>query len=412
MQKNIFVLLFIFFLSPCIYAQTQGLDSYIQKGLINSPLLLDYQNQIRLNQIDSSVLLAQKKPQVNAIGQVLVAPAYNGYGYDEAVTNTGNYAAQVSVSQIIFAKKIYAPQYEALRIENQSISNTSKISEHDLKKSITDQYLTAYSSLAELSFLKSTYELMQEEKAVLQKFVEQGLSKQTDYLSFEIAIQSEEIQMKQLQNQYRNDLRQLNLICGINDTALYILTSPDIQVQTKIDNNNSLFLKQFKIDSIKINNQKSLAAANYHPKLSWFADAGLLGSNPSLLFKNFGGSFGLNFSVPLFDGRQKNLQYQKITLYESTRSNYQKYYKSQHDLQFDQILSAIIENDQLIAQIRNQLETTETLIKASKQLLNKGELSVTDFIITIKNYIDIKGQLNTTELKKLQLTNELNYWNW
>ena len=116
--------------------------------------------------------------------------------------------------------------------------------------------------------------------------------------------------------------------------------------------------------------------------------------------------------MPLYDGKQKKLQYQKIAINEAVRTNYQNFYSNQHMLQIEQIQSTISENNQLTEQIQKQLLSSETLIKASKQLLNKGELSITDFIQTIKNYIDIKNQLNQAEFKKMQLTNELNYWNW
>jgi outer membrane protein TolC len=411
MRRNIlFSLLFIFLFHSAV-SQKQGLDSYIQQGLQNSPLLKDYQNQLQSSSIDSVLINAQRKPQVNALGQLLVAPAYNGWGYDGAVTNSGNYTGVVSVSQNIFTKKIYAPQYEAVSIEKQSITNTSKISEHDLRKGITDQYLAAYSSFNALTYTEATYKLLKEEEQLLKNFVQQGIYKQTDYLSFEIAIQSQEIQMKQFQMQYRNDLRQLNLICGINDTAYHILLAPTIEPKFS-DKNNSPFLMQFRIDSLTIKNQKNLVDANYRPRLSWFADAGFLGSNPALLYKNFGTSFGLNFSMPLYDGKQKKLQYQKFSINESTRTNYQQYFKNQYNQHTVQINMQLAENEQLTAQIQKQLSSSEMLINMSKQLLNKGELSVTDFIVTIKNYIDIKNQLNQTQLTKLQLMNELNYWNW
>ena len=412
MFRKYLTLLIICFISYYANAQSQSLESYIHQGLQNSPLLKDYQNQLQSSTIDSVILNAQRKPQLNAIGQLLVAPTYNGYGYDGAVTNTGNYVAQVSASQNILVKKIYAPQYEAIRIEKQSITNTSRISEHDLKKGIIDQYLTAYSSLNQLTFIQSAYELMKNEEMILQKFVQQGIYKQTDYLSFEIAVQSEEIQIKQLKNQYRTDLRQLNFICGINDTTNYTLPAPQLQTQIKVEKNNSFFLMQFKIDSIKINNQRSFVDVNYRPKLNWFVDAGILGSNPALLYKNLGTSFGFNFSMPLYDGKQKKLQYQKISINESIRTNYQNFYRNQFDQHIQQIKMDMTDNEQLIAQIQKQLEPSEILIDSSKQLLNKGELSVTDFIITIKNYIDVKSQLNQSQFKKLQLTNELNYWNW
>jgi hypothetical protein len=92
--------------------------------------------------------------------------------------------------------------------------------------------------------------------------------------------------------------------------------------------------------------------------------------------------------------------------------NYQSFFKTQYNQHIEQVNMQLKENTELVAQIQQQLNSSETLINVSKLLLNRGELSVTDFIITIKNYIDIKSQLNQSELKKLQLTNELNYWNW
>ena len=412
MYKRLLLVGLLNFIFNLCYSQSNQLSYYIQQGLQNSPLLKDYTNQIQSATIDSSLLNAQRKPQVNAVSMVMVAPVYNGWGYDDAITNGGNYGAQVSVTQSVFNKKIYKPQYNAISIQKQSIANTSKLSEHDLKKSITDQYIIAYNSLKQVDYTKTTLNLLNEEKTILQKLTEQGIYKQTDYLSFEITIQSQEIQWKQSVMQYRNDVRQLNLICGINDTAINKLTAPDLKINGVADKNNSPFLKQFKLDSISIINQKSLAGIKYRPQFNWFADAGLLGSNPSLLYKNFGTIFGFNFSMPLYDGKQKNLQYQKLSISESTRVNYQSFFKNQYNQHLQQINLQLADNDQLILQIQKQISSAEALIKQSKLLLNTGTLSVTDFIITIKSYIDIKNQLNQAQLTINQLMSEYNYWNW
>jgi len=411
LNKLLSLCLVIFFIAAAD-AQTQGLDVYISAGLQNSPLLKDYQNQLQSGTLDSALLRAGKKPQVNALVSAMRAPTYHGWGYDEAITNTGNYEALISVSQNIFAKKAYAPQYEAIHIQQQSIGNSAQLSEHDLKKSITDQYLAAYSTLNSLAYTQSTYKLLQEEETLLKQFVQQGIYRQTDYLSFAIALQSVEIQLRQLQMQYKDNLRQLNLLCGINDTAYHLLAPPDLQPAVPKEKALSPFLMQLRIDSLRINNQRNLVNVKYRPQLNWFADAGILGATPSLLYKNTGASFGLNFSMPLYDGKQKNLQYQKISISESTRSNYQQFFRNQYNQHIVQINLQIAENDQLTEEIKKQLAASENLISISKQLLNKGDMSVTDFIITVKNYIDVKDQLNQSQLQKLQLISELNYWNW
>jgi outer membrane protein TolC len=414
MYKKLFFIFLLSAVSCCLFSQTQGLDYYIQQGLQNSPLLKDYQNQIQASSIDSTILNAQRRPQVNAISLVQVVPTYQDYGYDAAITNGGNYGAQVSVVQNVFNKKAYKPQYEAIRIQKQSLTNTSKLSEHDLKKGITDQYLVAYNSLKQLDYTRATLKLLNDERDILKRLTEEGVYKQTDYLSFEIAMQSQEIQIKQAQNQYKNDVRQLNVMCGINDTASMVLAAPELKMAGSGDKYNSPFFKQFKLDSISIINRKDAVSIKYRPQFNWFADAGLLASNPdpSLLYKNFGTSFGFNFSMPLYDGKQKKLQYQKLSISESTRLNYQSYFKNQYNQHVQQITMQLAENEQLISQIQKQMTTSETLINQSKQLLNAGTLSVTDFIITIKNYIDIKNQMNQAQLVKLQLMSEYNYWNW
>ena len=412
MFKKILLVGYLSHIISVCYSQSNQLSFFIQQGLQNSPQLKDYANQIQSATIDSSLLNAQRKPQLNAVSMVMVAPAINGIGYDEAITNTGNYTAQVNVSQSVFNRKIYKPQYEAISIQKQNIANTSKLSEHDLKKSITDQYITAYNSLKQVDYTKATLNLLNEEKSILKSLMELGVYKQTDYLSFEIAIQSQEIQWKQAEILYKNDVRQLNIICGINDTAINKLAAPDLKMNGVADKNNSPFLKQFKLDSISIINHKNLAWIKYRPQFNWFADAGLLGSNPSLLYKNLGNSFGFNFSMPLYDGKQKNLQYQKLSISESTRINYQSFFKNQYNQHLQQINLQLADNDQLINQIQKQISSAESLIKQSKKLLNTGALSVTDFIITIKNYIDIKNQLNQAQLTRNQLMSEYNYWNW
>ncbi|MGZ4156970.1 MAG: hypothetical protein ACXVED_07425, partial [Bacteroidia bacterium] len=71
MRRNILILLTFIFSFHCVFSQTQGLDSYIQTGLQNSPLLKDYQNQLQASSLDSVLINAQRKPQVSAIGQLL-----------------------------------------------------------------------------------------------------------------------------------------------------------------------------------------------------------------------------------------------------------------------------------------------------------------------------------------------------
>src|SRR5476651_2707238 len=109
---------FVFILGILLHlnAQVRSLDFFLQEGVKNSPLLKDFQGQLQSTKFDSLKLRAMRKPQVDASALIMVAPVFNGYGYDQAISNGGAYEALAGVSQGFLTKKIYAPQFESLQI--------------------------------------------------------------------------------------------------------------------------------------------------------------------------------------------------------------------------------------------------------------------------------------------------------
>jgi hypothetical protein len=69
------------------WAQPRTLEDYVQQAKENSPLIKGYQNQILQGQLDSLILKASLRPQVNMLSNNLYAPIINGHGYDESITN-------------------------------------------------------------------------------------------------------------------------------------------------------------------------------------------------------------------------------------------------------------------------------------------------------------------------------------
>ncbi|MDP4273586.1 MAG: TolC family protein, partial [Bacteroidota bacterium] len=161
--------------------------------------------------------------------------------------------------------------------------------------------------------------------------------------------------------------------------------------------------------SLKIENSKQAVNLRYLPKLSWFADAGLNSSTLSSAYQHFGYSAGLNFSIPIFDGNQKKLDYQKLAISENTRANYESFFKAQYSQQIMQLSNEFNSTRQMAIQLKKQLHTAEELISLSRLQLSSGNISITDLITAVKNYIGIRKNLDQSEIKTLQLINELNY---
>lgn len=405
--------LFIFFLTgfSSVHAQTYPLHYYLEQGENNSPLLKDIQNQIRTGTMDSMLIKAAQRPQVLANGQILIAPTLHGFGYDPAVTNGGNYQAVIGVSQPIFTKKILAPQYEGIDLQNQTLGNTEKISKLGLLKDITAQYITAYADYQQFLSNQEVYQLLQTQQDILKRLVQNAIYKETDYLNFQVALQSQEITMDQLQIQYKTDISILNYLCGIHDTSAVLLSEPDLAETGYISKPNSVFFKQFILDSLKIINNKELIDTKYRPSVNWFADAGLLSSQPATLYKTWGAELGLNLSMPIYDGHRRKIEYQKLKIAENTRQDYSSFFNLQYNQQRAMLLQQLEESEKLSLKIKEKLSTAQMLIDMDRKQLNTGDVRITDYIIAINNYLNIKNNLNQVNINRWHILNQLNYWN-
>ena len=317
----------------------------------------------------------------------------------------------VGVNKLLPNKKNIATQFENIQLQNQSIGNTAQITEQDLKRSIITQYITAAGSLQQLNVNKEISLLLGKEEAILKKLTQSNVYKQSDYLSFLVTLQQQDLLVKQLSIQYKNDLATLNYLSGIKDTSTVILQNPDISLKPLPGIRQSVFFKQFEIDSLKLGNSKKLIDNNYRPKINLYADAGFNSTLAYSAYKNFGTSFGASLIVPIYDGKQKKLQYSKIDIAEKTRTNYQSFFSSQYQQQIAQLTQQLAATNDLITDINNQLKYTQSLIDVNGKLLGAGEVRVTDYIIALNNYINAKNLITQNNISRLQIINQLNYWN-
>jgi outer membrane protein TolC len=409
MHKRFFLLCLLSGLTLAGYNQTRNLDFYLKEAIQNSPLLNDYNNQIKSAVSDSLIIRAAKKPFVDAKSQLLYSPAYHNFGYDEIVTDQGNYTAVVGITQSIFNKKELNNKYSAIDIQKQSLNNSSRISVTELNKTITDQYITSYSGLTDFLFNRNFLELLKKENEIVKQFVKNGIAKQTDYLSLLVEIQSQEILISQLKNQYRNDLMLLNQICGLKDSTWYELVDPAVEIKGTPDIKKSPAYIQYKIDSIRLENEKMAIDIKYKPKVNWFADAGFLTSNPWNFYKHFGYSAGLSLNVPLYDGKQRGIEKQKIEFSENTRQVYKSTYYKQYFQQMQQFELELKAMNEMSIQVENQLKTSEQLVNTLKDQLEAGIVQMTEYINAIKNFKTTSRNINLIHIHKLQVINEMNF---
>jgi hypothetical protein len=235
--------------------------------------------------------------------------------------------------------------------------------------------------------------------------------RQTDYLTFLVTRQQQELSVKQLSIQLQNDYATLNYLSGIIDTAEATLAEPELTLHQLPEISQSAFFRKFTLDSLQLGNSRSLIYFYYKPRVSLYADAGYNSTLTYLPYKNFGTSFGVNVTVPIYDGKQKKLQYSKISIAEKTRLGYKDFFTAQYSQQVAQLLQQLKATAELIEEINHQIKYAEGLINVNIKLLETGDAKIADLVIAVNNYMTAKNLLTQNNTSRLQIINQVNYWN-
>ncbi len=409
MDRKFCLILLFYCVTLVLSGQSRNLDFYLQEGLRNSPLLNDYRNQINAASSDSLLIRVGRMPQVEAKSQLLYSPFYDNFGYDEVITDGGNYMALMGVSQTIFNKKEISSKYLSVELQKKSIDNSSRLSANELIKVITDQYLNAYSVYNDLLFNRIFLKLSLDENEFVSQFVKSGIARQTDYLSLQVETQSQEILINQLEGQFKTEQSFLNRLCGLNDTDYYELNKPVIDIRGIPDILKSPGYIQYKIDSLRIENEKTTIDVRYKPKVNWFADAGFLTSNPWNFYQHFGYSAGISLNFPVYDGHQRNIEKQKLEFNENSRRTYEETYRQQYFQQLEQLNDQLKTVNETYGRTEKQLATSDMLVKILKGELETGIIQMTEYINAIKSFRTINRNLIILNIQKLRIINEMNF---
>ncbi|WP_025146718.1 TolC family protein [Pedobacter jeongneungensis] len=391
-------------------APVKNLDYYLGQAKSSSPVLKDFENQRRTAGIDSLIVRATAKPQVTGTSTGLYAPVIRSYGYDEVLTNGQALDAMLNVNYDLLNKKRINNQLEGIKIQSDSVKYAGQLSFFDLNRSIIDQYITAFASQQQVDFNREVVTLLDKEEKLLKTLTRSNIYKQSEYLTFLVTLQQQQLNLKQAELQFKNDYATLNYLAGVADTTQATLAEPKLQSEV-FSGNKSFFTRRFELDSLKNTNLKNSIDLNYKPKLGIYANGGYNSSLVLQPYKNFGASIGFTFSVPIYDGHQRKMQYDKLSLSSNTIAGYRDFFIRQQTQQINLIRQQITQTDALFGKINEQIRFSKGLIDVDSKLLHTGDLRVSDFIIAINNYLSAQNLLRQTNINRLKLINQFNYWN-
>jgi outer membrane protein TolC len=409
MKKYLIFNIGFLFSFSCI-AQNKTLDYFINKSLTNDPRISELQDVILANKTDSALIVAANKIQVTGNGNAYYAPVVNGYGYDVAITNGQQLSALVALNKQIYNKRNLSLQFKSLQLQNDSLTNFIAISKQDIKKAIISQYILAYSDQLQLDFNDQLISLLTKEEDILKKLTQKNVYKQADYLSFLVTLQQQQLSRNQLYVQYKNNYATLNYLAGIIDTTAETLAAPDLQAKLVFNNENSPFILNYKIDSLRLANERAIIKYQYRPKVNLFADAGYQSTFILTPYKNFGYNFGINLTVPIYDGHQRKLQFSRLDIRERTRQQQRDFFYRQYQQQILQLQQQLNDLQSLAQPINKQIQYLETLINVNGKLLETGDIRITDYVLALNNYITAKNLIVQNQIAQYQVIQQLNYW--
>ena len=412
MRAFLIIIFSLLLFHTTIHAQSRSLQDYIQAGKQNSPLLQDYENTASIAQLENQKVKADYKyPVVQASANIMDAPIINGVGYDEAITNGSWYAAQAGVSIPLFSKPFETAELNKNSLDAQKAVWQGKMSWNEVKRQIADGYAQCYADQRLLENARDLLEIITAQHHLSQELAQKGIMKGSDVLLIELEVSNQKIKVKDQLAGLQHDLHMLNALCGISDTSLVKLAPPDfILSMEKVD--SSRFLKQYILDSLMALNQQEQFNLKYKPKVSAYADAGLNAVYLTSPQDNLGFSVGLSMNFTLFDHGQRKITEQQTKIKLNTASRYKKYFLNRRDQQLHSYRVQIGLANQKINELDTQVKQYKRLMHIYKSELASGDLSVNDYLVFFRNYLQAEQEYINQHKNKNTLINAYNYWNW
>jgi len=423
MKRFLILMISLLIVFKITNAQQRNLNFFLEKAKITSPLIQKNKNDTKIIELDlKQTERILKNPEINLESNVLFAPiithtnntnrlditsagADNYSGYDLGITNGGQYQAFVSLKQPLLGSMNYKVYSQKSDISHKQNENSTTMTIHEIEQLVGYQYILCLKSKAQI-----VQKQLDEQLSIMKKLVEQAVYKQSDLMLLQIERQNLELSNKSFEDDYKNNMYDLNLLCGIKDSAEVDIQYLNLQLKPE-SLSDSQFLASYKLDSLGIIADQSISELKYKPQLSAFANAGLNAVNVPT-FNRLGFSAGLTFSLNLYDGNQRKLEKEKSSMNINTLQFEKNHFITQREINKDKIKSQLKSLDERRLILENQLSQYDKLYKVYENELSQGLVSVMDFKNLLKDITTKKQDYLLQEMEKQLLVNSYNYWNY
>jgi len=401
-----------------------SLDYFTGKAVENSPALKEYHNLQAVNQVQKQLNMAQNSayqlsvgndylftPYLNNNGKLFsTEPSRNAVGYDINIFDGGLYSAMLNLERNVFNKKLINTLDRQTRFQDENYSYNFELEKHTVEKLAADQYLNAYQFLLLTRLSQEVIANLNEQLKLTGDLVAKGYAKTQDYLLLKIELQTQDIELNDIEQEYQSNLYQLYALCGIRDKTVVTIEDAAIGMSTvKLQSN---FIQKYAMDSLATVIQQELFETKYLPQMKLFVNTGFNAVELYRIQRKLGMSAGFNVSLPIFDGNQKSLTRQQNAITQGIIKDYREYSIRNIDMQRKNLLARIQGLEENIRRLNEQINDYQNLLDMSAQQLLQGNISMIDYLTLLGNFIDLrKNKIDMTIRYQLEINN-YNYWNW
>ena len=426
-----FLVIFVVSLSASISMSGQTakyqLGYYLEKAFQNSPFQADLANRKDILKSESQYLKnVYTHSRILLEGNCLFVPIIskdNGqtsfrwdaqsaddyYGYDLGVSS-GNIQYGVTWSQPLLGNSVYKAAESQLNVQQEILKNDLKITLHDLERNVTDQYILCMLDRNQIDWADSVCSLLSEQADCIVRLADAGQAKQSDVELIRIEQQANKEMKTACEQSYYNHLMELNALCCIRDTATVDLDRVEIEVRSR--SGGSQFLTKYYLDSLNTVASQSVFETKYKPQLNFFTDFGMRTVSCSSMYRNFGMSAGLSFSFLLSDGRLREIKRHETGSALASVSIFKHNLQMQNQIRLRQCSAAIRDYEERIRLLDAQVAGYDRLLVMCQKEIRAGQMSVFDYITTLKNIISVQRQKMEAEADRELAVNAYNYFNW
>jgi hypothetical protein len=113
--------------------------------------------------------------------------------------------------------------------------------------------------------------------------------------------------------------------------------------------------------------------------------------------------------IPIYDGHQKKIEADKLSLKEDSRSRYFNSTKNEYDQIYFRLNSELDGIKKVRNGLAKQLSLSDQLVKSLRIQMENGIIKMQDYIAAIKNYRNINRFIILSDIDILRVKNEINY---